>query len=268
MATITYKQRLVHLRGLRQARGRLAQPRHLRRRVRRAGRAVRIRQEHRAADAGRAGGHRRGQHRDRRQGHGRGAVEGPRHRDGVPELCAVPDQDRRGEHGLRAQAARGVRRRAPQEGGGGRQAARPERFPGPQAGQAVRWPAPTGGDGPRDRAGAAGVLHGRAAVQPGRQAAGADPHPDRRAAAPAGHHHRLRHPRSGGGHDDGRSGRRAARRQAAAVRFAHRALQQTGQRVRGGLHRLTGDEPDDGADHQRRRAGSARTTRWNSNAIS
>ena len=56
---------------------------------------------------------------------------------------------------------------------------------------------------------AAGVLHGRAAVQPGRQAARADPHPDRRAAAPAGHHHRLRHPRPGRGHDDGRSRRRA-----------------------------------------------------------
>ena len=58
------------------------------------------------------------------------------------------------------------------------------------------------------------------------------------------------------------------RRQTAAIRLAHRALQQTGQRVRGGLHRLTGDEPDDGADHQRRGAASARIPRWNSSATS
>ena len=37
------------------------------------------------------------------------AVEGPRHRDGVPELRAVPEQDGRREHGLRAQAARASR---------------------------------------------------------------------------------------------------------------------------------------------------------------
>ena len=43
------------------------------------------------------------------------------------------------------------------------------------------------------------------------------------------------------------------RRQTAAIRLAHRALQQTRQRVRGRVHRLTGDEPYDGADHQRRR---------------
>ena len=48
--------------------------------------------------------------------------------------------------------------------------------PGPQAGQPVRWPAPAGGDGPGDRAQPEGVPDGRAAVQPGRQAAGADAH--------------------------------------------------------------------------------------------
>ena len=46
----------------------------------------------------------------------------------------------------------------------------------PQAGQPVRWPAPAGGHGPGDRAPPQGVPDGRAAVQPGRQAAGADAH--------------------------------------------------------------------------------------------
>ena len=44
-------------------------------------------------------------------------------------------------------------------------------LPGPQAEGPVRRPAPARRHGPRDRALAAGVLHGRAAVQPGRQAA-------------------------------------------------------------------------------------------------
>ena len=57
---------------------------------------------------------------------------------------------------------------------------------------------------------AAGLPDGRAAVEPRRQAARADPHPDRLAAAPARRHHRLRHPRPGRGHDDGRPGRGAA----------------------------------------------------------
>ena len=50
-----------------------------------------------------------------------------------------------------------------------------EPLPRPQAGKPLRWPAPARRHGPRDRARAAGVLHGRAAVQPGRQAARADP---------------------------------------------------------------------------------------------
>ena len=144
-----------------------------------------------------------GSHRDRRQGHDRRAVQGPRHRDGVPELRAVPQQDRRREHGLRAEAARGVGRRAAQEGRGGGEDPGPHRVPGPQARQALRRSASARRDGPRHRARAAGVLHGRAAVEPGRETARADPHPDRRAATTARHHHRLRHPRPGRGDDDG-----------------------------------------------------------------
>ena len=40
------------------------------------------------------------------------AAEGPRHRDGVPELRAVPAHDGRREHGLRAQAARASARKS------------------------------------------------------------------------------------------------------------------------------------------------------------
>ncbi len=69
--------------------------------------------------------------------------------------------------------------------------------------QTVRWSASARRDGPRHRARAAGVLHGRAPVQPRRQVAGADPYADRGAATPTRHHDRLRHARSGRGDDDG-----------------------------------------------------------------
>ena len=55
--------------------------------------------------------------------------------------------------------------------------------PGPQARPALRRPAPAGGHGPGHRAPAGGVPDGRAAVQPRRQAAGADAGRDRRASS-------------------------------------------------------------------------------------
>ena len=78
-----------------------------------------------------------------------------------------------------------------------------DRLPRAQAEGPLRWPAPARRDGPRDRAFAPGVPHGRAAVEPRRQAPRPDPHPDRVAAAPSRRHHGLRHPRPGRGHDDG-----------------------------------------------------------------
>ena len=48
------------------------------------------------------------------------AAEGPRHRDGVPELRAVPAHERRREHGLRAEAQGRVEGRADEEGPRGR----------------------------------------------------------------------------------------------------------------------------------------------------
>ena len=115
-----------------------------------------------------------------------------------------PHMTRGGEHGLRAQDAGVPKRRAAQRVAGGREDARPrpsylDRKPGQLS----------GGQRQRVAMGRAIVrepqvfLHGRAAVEPGRQAARADPHPDRRASAPTGHHHRLRHARPGRGDDDG-----------------------------------------------------------------
>ena len=138
-------------------------------------------------------------------------------------------------------------------GARGGQAARPRAVPRPQAEGAVRRPAPARRDGPRHRAAPAGVPHGRAAVQPRRQAARADPHPDRGAAAPARHHDRLRHPRPGRGHDDGRPGRGAQGRPAPAGRHPARAVRPPEQRLRRRVHRLAGDEPGRRAARRGRR---------------
>ena len=148
---------------------------------------------------------------------------------------------------------------------GGGQAPRPHRVPRAQAQGALRWPAPARRHGPRDRPPAAGVLHGRAAVEPRRQAPGLDPHADRRAAAAPRRHDRLRHPRPGRGHDDGRPGRGAQGRHPAAGRHPAEPLRQARQPVRRRLHRLAGHEP--AARAQRRRATpSSATSRCRSTA--
>ncbi len=59
-------------------------------------------------------------------------------------------------------------------GAGRRREPRPRRAARPQARAAVGWPTPTGRARPRDRAATAGLPDGRAAVEPRRQAAGAD----------------------------------------------------------------------------------------------
>ena len=124
------------------------------------------------------------------------------------------------EHGLRPQDPEGLQGRDRPPRQGRRRAARPHRVPRPQAEGPVRRPAPARGHGPRHRPRARGVPHGRAAVEPRRQAPRADPHPDRRAAAPPRHHHALRHARPGRGHDHGRPRRGAQGRHPAAVRLA------------------------------------------------
>ena len=81
------------------------------------------------------------------------APQGPRHRDGLPVLRAVPAHERRGEHGLRAEdAAQGARRSIATRVGPRRVAARDRRAARAAAAGAVRRPAPAGRAGARDRA--------------------------------------------------------------------------------------------------------------------
>ena len=68
-------------------------------------------------------------------------------------------------------------------------------------------PAPARRAWPRDRARASRVPHGRAAVEPRREASRPDPGGDPPPPAPAGDDHDLRHARPGRGDDDGRPDR-------------------------------------------------------------
>ena len=72
------------------------------RRVPRPGRAVRLRQDDRAADGGRPGGDLRRPAADRRPGGQRRAPVAARHRDGLPELRALPAHVGAREHRLPA----------------------------------------------------------------------------------------------------------------------------------------------------------------------
>ena len=95
---------------------------------------------------------------------------------------------------------------------------------GAEAARALGRPAAAGGDGPGDRARAGGVPHGRAAVEPRREAPRADA---RRHQEDPGRPRRdddLRHPRPGRGDDDGPPRRRDAQGRAAAGRAAAGAL--------------------------------------------
>ena len=105
--------------------------------------------------------------------------------------------------------------------------------PRAQAGEPVRRPAPARGDGPRDRAPAEGVPDGRAAVEPGREAARADAGRGGAHPAPPEHHHGLRDPRPDRGHDAGRPRGDHAARRAPAGRVADGALQHPEEPVRG-----------------------------------
>ena len=119
--------------------------------------------------------------------------------------------------------------------------------PEAQAARALGRSAAARRDGARDRARAAGLPDGRAAVEPRREAARADARRDPPAAAAARRDDDLRHARPGRGDDDGRPRRRHERRAPAAGRHAAGALRPAGQRVRRGLHRLTVDQPRRGA---------------------
>ena len=191
---------------------------------------------------------------DRRARRQSRAVARPRHRDGVPELRALPAPLRLREHRLRParqEGAEGRDRRARQ---GRRAHPRPRAAARPQAAQPLGRPAPARRDGPRDRAPSAGVPDGRAALQPRREAARADARRDREAAARPGRHDALRHARPGRGADDGRPRRRHEEGRAAAGRRRPGALRPAAQPVRGRVHRQPVDEPARGDAREVRRA--------------
>ena len=106
----------------------------------------------------------------------------------------------------------------------------PDPAPGPQAGQPVRRPAAAGRDGPGHRPRPVRVPDGRAAVQPGRQAAGADAHRGVPDPAAAGHHHGLRDPRPDRGHDARATGWRSCAT-ACSSRWPRRRNSTSGRRT-------------------------------------
>ena len=194
--------------------------------------------------------------RDRDQGarHERRAPGRAQHRDGVPVLRALPQHERRAEHGLRARDARRAEARARQGGGRGRRAPADHPPARPQARPALGRPAPARRDGPGAGARAGRVPVRRAAVEPRRQAARRHAHRDQEAAPEARHHHRLRHPRPDRGADAVDPDRGDVRRLRPAARHAEGDLRQPGQPVRRELHGLALDEPVPGAGGQRRTA--------------
>ncbi len=226
-----------------------------RRHAQRAARPVGLRQVDDAApDRGsRAGRPRAGA--DRRARRHRPAAGAAEHRDGVPELRAVPASLRRREHRVRPQGApgrAGRHRRAPRphrEAAGTVEAARPA----PRA--AVGRPAAARRAGPRDHRRGAGVPDGRAAVEPRRAAAPGHARRDPRAAAGARHHDGLRDARPGRGDVDGRPRRAAQRRQHRAGRDAGRPVRGARQHLRRPLHRHAADEPAAARRGPRRRGG-------------
>ena len=130
---------------------------------------------------------------------------------------------------------------------------RPRAAPRPPARQPVGRPAPARGHGPRDRARPGRLPHGRAALEPRRQAPRADAHRGGAHPAASRHHHRLRDARPDRGHDARRPRGRDALGRAAAGGQPDEALQRAREPVRGRLHRLAGDEL-----HARHRRGRQR----------
>ena len=170
-------------------------------------------------------------------------AEGTEHRDGLPELRALPAHDGRGQPRLQPEA--------PQDAEEGGRGARPEGrqhppdrgVPEAQAARALGRPAPARRDGPGDRPRARGVPDGRAPLEPRREAPRADACRDPPAPAAARRDDDLRHARPGRGDDDGRPRRGDERRAPAAGRHAAGALRPAEERVRRRLHRLSRDQP-------------------------
>ncbi len=149
-------------------------------------------------------------------GRHRSPAEGPGHRDGVPELRALPAHDGCRHSGLRPEDGRASPRPSVTSASLRPLTCWAWRSSSPASQGALRWSASARRDGSRDRPPAAGLPDGRAPLQPGRETPRL--HPTQIAALQTrlGVTHRLRDPRPGRGHDDG-DGRRDEGRDPAAV---------------------------------------------------
>ena len=242
-----------------------------RRRVHGARRPVGLRQDDRAADGRRARGDLRGRapdRRARRQPRARRATATSRWSSRATRSTRTCPSTRTSRSGceLKKVPKDEIDRRVQRRGAD----PRPRAVPEAQAARALRRPAPARRDGARDRAPAAGVPDGRAALEPRREAARADARGDRAAPARPRRDDDLRHARPGRGDDDGRPRRRHAQGRAAAGRRPAGALRPAGQPLRRRLHRQPGDEHARGdaraanggaRGEARRRSGSRSTPR-------
>ncbi len=210
-----------------------------------------MRQVDAAAHGRGARGGDRGRDLDRRARGGAAGAAGPRHRDGLPELRALPPPHRREEPRLRPQGAEDAEGRDRAARAGGRSHARARGPPRPAPRGALRRPAPARRHGPGDRARAGRVPDGRAALEPRREAARRHARRAGPAARSPRDHDDLRHPRPDRGDDARRSRGRDARRHDPAGRHAADALPGARQPLRRRVHRLALDEPRRSRAHRR-----------------
>ena len=179
MATVSFERVFKRFGGDRRGRRRL-QPRHHRRRVPGARRPVGLRQDDGAAHA--SPGSRRSPRADLRSATATSTTsrQGPRHRDGLPELRALPAHVGLRQHGLRAQAAQGARR--PRSTRRVEEAAAISTSTPSWTASRRRSPAASASASRSAARSCAsrGLPDGRAALQPGRQAARPDPRRDRK----------------------------------------------------------------------------------------
>ncbi len=161
-------------------------------RVRHSRRPFRLRQINLAPDAGGSRKHHRGRNPHRQPGGQPLAAEGPRHRHGVPELCALSAYDGRRQHGLLADAGSETEIRNRQTRRCGGRNSWPFEAAGPLSASAFRRSAPARRHGAGDRARPAGVSLRRTAFQSRCQAARRHARRDQGTAPAAEDHDRLR----------------------------------------------------------------------------
>ena len=188
---------------------------------------------------------------DRGPGRQRRPLARPRHRDGLPELCALSAHLCLRQHGLRPQGQEDAEAGDRPARSGRRQGAGARALPGAQAAGALGRPAAARRDGPGDRARAGGVSDGRAALEPRREDARADAGGGRAGSSGARHDDDLRHPRPGRGDDDGRPRRRHARGRDQQVADPQTLYDRPVNLFVGGFIGVAGHEHDRGDGHAR-----------------